>query len=263
MQRNWAEIHRNLDRDLREWSLESLHSIYLRFGCAIVRNAIDRMRLAELEELATGIYARKPVLHISDLDFSEETRGGRSLFELIADPLFKELRNAIFEGQNYSIHSGACRRIQGSESNFDWQQPLALHLDSQYHPFAFTLNHWIPFQDSGGDIAGIQFLPVDYRATRMFCRFTGHPQRSPEEFNFHYFPADCLNPERIDATFGDGCLFQPRINAGDVILLSNWIVHGTYRTNAMKRGRMNVELRFIGECIDIAGLVSDSGRNPS
>jgi len=36
-----------------------------------------------------------------------------------------------------------------------------------------------------------------------------------------------------------------------VVLLSNWIIHGTYQTNTMKLGRMNAEVRFMGENIDI------------
>jgi len=86
---------------------------------------------------------------------------------------------------------------------------------------------------------------------QYFYRFTGHPLRPGERLNFHYFPLDCPSPSKH--RFGRGCLLHPRINAGDVMLLWNWIIHGTYPTGPMKRGRMNAELRFIGECIDIAG----------
>jgi hypothetical protein len=252
VQRDWPEIEREIDRPFTAWSVESLYRIYLRHGCAIIRNAIDRTKLVQIEELANRIYARKPGLHIYEPDFDEETHGGVSLVQLINKPIFNELRNKVFAGQSFSLQSAVCRRIKGNESNQQWQQPLGLHLDSQVHPFAFTLNHWIPFQNSGSEIAGIQFLPADYRTTRIYCGFTGHQLRPETEFNFHYFPEGCPNLEAVEQSFGRGCLIRPKINAGDVVLLSNWIIHGTYQTNKMKLGRMNAEVRFMGESIDIA-----------
>jgi len=252
VQRDWAQVGREIDRPLDDWPPESLYATYLQYGCAIIRNAVDQSKLDQIRELANRIYLRKPGLHIYDPDFHEETQGCVSLLGLIDKPVLKELLNKVFVGQNFSVQSAVCRRIQGSESNQDWQQPLDLHLDSQVHPFAFTVNHWIPFQNSGGDVAGIQFLPIDYRTTRIFCGFTGHQLRPETEFNFHYFPEGCPNLQAVERSFGPGCLIRPKINAGDVVLLSNWIVHGTYRTSTMKAGRMNAELRFIGEHIDIA-----------
>jgi hypothetical protein len=260
-QRNWSEIAREIDRPLSDWSAESLYLTYLQHGCAIVRNAIDLSKIAEIKELATRIYSRKAGLHIYEPDFHEEAHGRASLVGLIDRPPFNELRNKVFAGQSFSLQDAVCRRIQGSELNQDWQQPLALHLDSQVHPFAFTLNHWIPFQNSGNDIAGIQFLPIDYRATRLFCGFTGDRLRPETEFNFHYFPEGCPSLDVIEQTFGPRCLLRPTVNAGDLVLLSNWIVHGTYKTEAMKAGRMNAEIRYMGEHIDVAE--PQSGKLPA
>jgi hypothetical protein len=85
----------------------------------------------------------------------------------------------------------------------------------------------------------------------VFCRFTGHPLRPETQFNFHYFPEGCPSLDAVIQAFGPDAMLRPKINAGDVVLLSNWIIHGTYRTDMMKRGRMNAELRFIGDAIDI------------
>jgi hypothetical protein len=252
MQRDWPSIHATIDRPLEAWSVRSLHAAFLQHGCAIVRGGVGIDKLAEIENLATRIYARKPGLHIADADFREATGNRLSLWELVDHPFLKQFREALFQGQNFSGSSNAtCRRIQGAEQDRDWQRPLDLHVDSHYHPFAFTLNHWIPFQDAGERVAGIQVLPVDYRTTRTFTGFTGQPLRPKARHNFHFFPQDFQSLDAIEQSFGVGCMLRPRINAGDIVLLSNWIIHGTFRTETMTRGRMNAELRFIGEATDI------------
>jgi hypothetical protein len=37
-----------------------------------------------------------------------------------------------------------------------------------------------------------------------------------------------------------------------VIIASNWIIHGSYRTPDMTKGRTSAELRFIGSHLDVA-----------
>ena len=42
------------------------------------------------------------------------------------------------------------------------------------------------------------------------------------------------------------------LKAGDLIVASNWLIHGSYRTPDMHKGRTSIELRFIGTDLDIA-----------
>jgi hypothetical protein len=42
------------------------------------------------------------------------------------------------------------------------------------------------------------------------------------------------------------------MRTGDLIVASNWLIHGSYRTPQMSQGRVSVELRFIGTDLDIA-----------
>jgi O-acetylhomoserine/O-acetylserine sulfhydrylase-like pyridoxal-dependent enzyme len=51
--------------------------------------------------------------------------------------------------------------------------------------------------------------------------------------------------------FGDDCLFHPVMKAGDLIVSSNWIIHGSYHTPEMTQTRTNIEIRFMGEKLDV------------
>ena len=47
-------------------------------------------------------------------------------------------------------------------------------------------------------------------------------------------------------------MFHPLMKPGDVVVASNWVVHGSYRMPGMAKGRASMELRFIGAFPDIA-----------
>ena len=39
---------------------------------------------------------------------------------------------------------------------------------------------------------------------------------------------------------------------GDLIVSSNWIIHGTFQTETMKTGRTSIEVRYIGDKREVA-----------
>jgi hypothetical protein len=221
----------------------------------VVRGAIDRNTIATLRDITSGIYACINDVHVYEPQIAEATQGKVSGFALIANPLLKKFLELVFAGQTYERESATARRIKAAGSESDWQEPLELHLDSYFHQFWFTVNFWVPFDACGVDAPCLQVLPLNYRDTRRYSGFSRKPifeRKDRIAENSRFFPRDYLAPGAVENDFGQGCLFRPVMNPGDVIIASNWLVHGSYRTPVMTKGRSSMEVRFIGTCPDIA-----------
>jgi len=68
-----------------------------------------------------------------------------------------------------------------------------------------------------------------------------------EQWNRGYFNREAFEIDSVIARFGSRCFLRPVLRPGDLIISSNWILHGSYRTAAMRKGRSSVEVRFIGD----------------
>jgi ectoine hydroxylase-related dioxygenase (phytanoyl-CoA dioxygenase family) len=252
---DWWSIFRAIDRDVTGWTPESLRAAYVEHGCAVVRGAIPQDTIAKLRAVTSGIYQRIDALHVYESQIAEATQGKLSGFDLVKNPLLQRFLDLVFAGQKYERESATARRIKASGSDNNWQEPLALHLDSYFHQFWFTVNFWVPFDECGVDAPCLQLLPLNYRDTRRYSGFSRKPvfkQKDRVAENSRFFPNDSLTPESVENDFGTGCLLRPLVRPGDVIIASNWLIHGSYRTPAMTKGRSSMEVRFIGRCPDIA-----------
>lgn len=227
---------------------------YIRHGCVVARGVIDLAAIAMVRSITEQVYARTQAEHVYDPEIAEATQGRQSGFELISHPLLRRFMALVFSGQRYRRESATARRIRPRGGDAHWQEPLELHVDSFFHQFWFTVNFWIPFDECGVEAPGLQLLPVDYRETRRYSRFSRQPIYSskPTAMNGCHFPEPNFKVKDLEADFGTGCLFRPHMKPGDVVVASNWIVHGSYRTDAMANGRTSMELRYIGTCPDIA-----------
>jgi hypothetical protein len=251
---DWPAIFRAIDRDVTTWTPESLRAAFVEHGCAVVRGAIDLETIARVRAITSDLYTRTGEVHVFEAEIAKATQGRISGFDLISNPLLAQFLARIFAGQRYQRESTVARRITGTQCQAGWQAPLTLHVDSFFHEFWFTVNFWVPFDECGVTAPGLQLLPIDYRETRRYAGFSRRPiyQRRDNAENSQHFPADALNVDRIRENFGEGCLFRPEMKPGDVIIASNWIIHGSYQTPAMSKGRASMEVRFIGACPDIA-----------
>jgi hypothetical protein len=251
---DWPATFRAIDRDITAWTPESLRAAFIQHGCAVVRGAIDLETIARLRAITSELYTRTTDVHVFEPAIAEATQGRVSGFDLISNPLLVRFLDRVFAGQRYQRESAAARRVSGRKYQIGWQPPLSLHVDSFFHEFWFTVNFWVPFDECGVTAPGLQLLPIDYRQTRRYAGFSRKPiyQFREGAENSRYFPADTLIPDRIREDFGEGCLFRPEMKPGDVVIASNWIIHGSYQTSTMEKGRSNMEVRFIGTCPDIA-----------
>ena len=114
------------------------------------------------------------------------------------------------------------------------------------------MNFWTPLSDCGIDSPTLQVVPLDYLNTRSYSGYVGKLLRGDEDFNLGYFANGVFDIQAVTKSFGKNCFLRPVMDAGDLIISSNWLIHGSYRTPAMTIGRTSIELRYIGTDLDIA-----------
>jgi len=245
-----------LDRSAAAWDAGSLHQAFSSHGCAVVRGAIDKSILSDVKSGIETAYARATDVHVTEHDLLQATDGRRSGFELIeSSPMLRSFLDRVYGRWGWTRYFVVGRRIQGVERDKDWQPPLALHVDSQFHTFRFTVNFWVPFDDCGVDAPSLQLVPLNARETKRYSGFTRWRKRRGELGNLGYFQPGVFDVAAVTEAFGDNCFFRPAMSPGDVIISSNWIVHGSYQTREMRRGRTSAEIRFFGKYTNVRGLV--------
>jgi hypothetical protein len=253
---NASELAPLLDRPLAAWSPASLRECYLRYGCVIVRSAIAPDLIEKVRLAIDKAYETTSNVHVHADEILAASNGALTGFELVADPKLKRFRDLVYSRQLYFRESVTARRIQGSEVRANWQEPLTLHLDSQFHRFRFTMNFWVPLRDCGLDAPSLQMVPLDYVSTRHYSGYTGRLLRKGEPHQFGFFTECALDPDAVTAAFGRAAFLRPTMRAGDLVVASNWLIHGSYRTPEMTKGRASIELRFIGTDLDVGPHLS-------
>lgn len=231
----------SLDRDASAWTPDTLHQAFLANGCAVVRQVVAPALLTDIRAAVERAYVGNSDVHIYDRHIQEHSAGRLSGFEVANNPLLKGFLDRVYAGQRYWPYSVTGRRIQGVGQNIQWQEPLDLHIDAQFHRPQFTVNFWVPLQDCGTDCPTLQVVPVDYRQTRQYVGYEGRP-----------LATDPIDLNAVRDTFGPDCLLRPAMKIGDVVVASNWVIHGSYRGPAMTQGRVSIEVRFISRNIEIA-----------
>jgi len=243
----------HLDRAVREWTPQTLRDAYLAHGCAIVRGAVDPAMLDRLREAIDRAYLKTSDVHVYDAAI-READGELTGFEVADTSLLRGFLDLLYAGQAYKGANVAARRVHGSsEVANNFQVPLKLHVDAQYHGPTFTVNFWTPLQACGVDSPTILLVPVDYKRTRAHVGFTGKKLREGGEFYTDFFDLGSMDVDVVKRTFGDDIFLCPVMAVGDVVIASNWIIHGSHHTATMTQGRKSVEVRFIGTRMDVRG----------
>jgi len=242
-----------LDKFASEWTPDSLRDCFCTHGCAVVREVVPTELLGRINTAVEGAYrVRTDAVHIDGSDI-QAADGELTGFEVADTPLLRGFLDRVYIGQKYRPYNVVARRIQGVQNNKEYQQPLDLHVDAQFHSPCFTINFWVPFVRAGLDRPGLCLVPVNYKRTRRYVGYTGQLLRE-DEFNCGYFDRGRLTVEAITREFGADCFLKPVVNAGDLVVSSNWIIHGSHQTPDMPYGRTSMEVRFIGNTRDIVGV---------
>jgi hypothetical protein len=181
--------------------------------------------------------------YVSDVMLAQATGGVGSYYDLISDPRFHELVSLAFPGRAFRRSPVAhCRRVKDRDPGKGWAKPETMHCDLRYHrDTLFALNFWVPFEPSGEAhrSPGLEIAAVDLRTVASYLEYDPHTSALFNEAKF----------ERsiIVAAFGEQCMSRPVLAPGDVLVFTNWTLHGTYLSPLMTRGRLSAEVRLAGD----------------
>ena len=237
---DWPAIFREIDRDVTAWTPESLRAdvceTRLRRGPRRDRPRHDRApargHLGDLrahQRPSTSTSRRSP----------RRRRGASRASTSSRNPTLTRFLDLVFVGQHYGRESAAARRIMGGKPQKDWQPPLVAPR-RQLLPRVLVHGELLGAvrrvrRRRAGPPAPAHQLPGDAALRRASPRKPVHQFRDGTE-NSQYFPSDALSVDRLRQDFGDDCLFRPAMKPGDVIIASNWIVHGSYQTAEHDQG---------------------------
>jgi hypothetical protein len=238
--------------DFRTASLDKILRPFFREGCVLLRNFAEVDRLTKLINVVDDLYGEIRDIHVNPRDMVQ--RGLPQFHEYIFDEKHNALLGEIFEG-DYRVSEESCaRRIDTTGGGEQWQTPLGPHLDAFFHPFAFTVNFWVPFRDCGIDAPSLATVRAPFQEILNFSGYDGRPEpHGPHgEWNLAGFDPDVravanspapVAVERIRTIFAQR-IWTPAYTIGDAMMLSNWTLHFSHSLPDMRHRRGNVELRF-------------------
>jgi hypothetical protein len=242
--------------DFGSSSTDQIIDAYWADGCVLLRNFIPLERLTKLMALVGKLYEEIESAHIFPYDLKE--RDLLNFHEYLFLEKHYEILDRLFgQGQYYVHESTATRKVDSARADGQWQAPLGPHLDAFFHPFAFTVNFWVPFRACGVDAPslGVVRAPFAEAAARAGYDGGGEPSCDQGGWNFARFSPDMFElaasggpakVERMRSVFGER-VWTPAYSLGDAMMLSNWTFHFTHVTTAMNQRRGSIELRFSSE----------------
>ena len=242
--------------DFESSSTERIIDAYWADGCVLLRNFVRLETLAKLIALVSKLYEEIESVHVFPSDLKE--RGLLDFHEYLFVEKHYELLERLFGHDGYYVNNcTATRRVDSARAEGQWQAPLGPHLDAFFHPFAFTVNFWVPFRACGLDAPslGVVRMPFADAAVRAGYDGGSEPYGDHGEWNFARFSPEMFEwatsggpakVERLGAVFGER-VWMPAYSLGDAMMLSNWTFHFTHVTAAMDQRRGNIELRFSSE----------------
>lgn len=190
-----------------------------------------------------GLYERLGRHHIEPRDLG--ALGELPLHETILEAWHRALLDA-FLGEWVVSESTATRRI--GPDDLTHMRPLRPHIDAFFHRMETTVNFWTPLQPCGdGNTPGLAVWGVSPSHMVFKTSFDPAGRDEQSDWNFRHFAPRWLALCRGDDSpwfateFGAG--YEPRLEVGDAIALTNWTLHATGSGDPAAR-RSNVELRF-------------------
>lgn len=254
------------EADFLTTSFKEILQLYFTNGCVLLRNFANVNDLTKLIRAVDGLYTETDDIHIYPRDLRR--RGLPQFHEYIFVKKHYSLLNNVFVGK-YSISENThTRRIDNVSRGGQWMDPLGPHLDAFFHPFAFTVNFWVPFRDCGVEAPSLGVVCAPFRDILSFSGYDGSPDANglAGEWNLPHFDRTMqrfvsnMNPgaiEQLRTLFGDQ-VWTPTYSLGDAMMLSNWTLHFTHTSPSMTERRGNVELRFLSD-LTLAQVIARHG----
>jgi len=179
-----------------------------------------------------------------------------SIYAFLDDKKFKKICEFIFRDGKY------CRT--GADNLMTVRPPsqkmahatggIDLHTDGMYfNDSRYGLTIWYSLDACGRDAPGLECILAGHKEVREYTGFDPHrPVPREPKWNWHHYRDGVFAEEQLRRHFLPNRWFAPEISPGDVLILSNWTLHGSQRTPGMSRSRSAVQVRVEGYDFDPA-----------
>src|SRR5258707_8123443 len=252
----------------------------LQNGVVLLRAAIAPDQIKRIKSNLETIYSMhqrlisgdaKAVAFFADWDAALETlKGGdvveppyekkfgqnESIYSFLDDPKFKEICALIFSGGKYYRTGTDNLMTVGarSQKTANATRGIDLHTDGMYfNDSRYGLTIWFPLDVCGRDAPGLEVVLAGHKEVREYTSFDQHRPAPPEpKWNWHHYRDGAFAEEQLRQHFQPNRWFAPEMSPGDVMILSNWSLHGSHRTAGMTRSRSAVQVRVEGYDFDPA-----------
>lgn len=210
-------------------------------GFALVRGAIPADRMKRYLSALDAIYAEQADDATGDVEIDPfRQRSGLEITDLFDAPALKAGARLIL-GHNETLNGtfmsvGKEKAIPG----------LSLHTDGIIQGTdRLTLTMWAPLHPCGVDAPGLTVIPAAHGAVIDYLRGKFPGKKIPgwcstAEWN----STGAFDVGAIRRTFG--VPVSPVMEPGDVMLFTNWTIHGSNVTRAMTKRRSAAILRLRG-----------------
>ena len=262
----------------RDVSSETVRADLLNKGSLVLRGAIEPANLDKIYKVLDLIYAETERLpaaerqrlagshdteqirrgHVYDPEFSD--RSGFSYFDPMKESGLWSLLSKSFPESilSPSITAGSRRVRPDWEHQFrTWERVTAeaagFHVDAQYHyHHMLNVNIWTPLHDCGVCAPSLSVALASPAETARYLDYSpeGYEPRKGDTALMHHFRTERMQPHLIQQA--GYAINSPVLRKGDVLILTNFTMHGTFMTSAMTQPRTSVELR-----IDLPGVFFD------
>jgi hypothetical protein len=216
---------------------------------SIPRDVIEReildedpaVRLWWDQKLAHGLHYNMDIVNFS--------RGAQSLFDPIRRTSMGELLAAAWPDHKVvENHVSPLHRIfpPGEAPGFNGP-PLQMHVDAAFHKCdTLGLNFWTPLTPAGGERPGLAVLPLGVKAAQAYMEFNpdGH-DGEPETANQSKFRNSKALLENLERAGLAKDLWRPLLNPGDILVFTNFTIHGTWCEAGMTSPRTSIEARVL------------------
>lgn len=125
---------------------------------------------------------------------------------------------------------------------------LHMHVDAAFHQFnLLCLNFWTPLTKAGGDRPGLQVLPMGIADSKAYMEFKseGHADAGQQQANFSRFRVHKAELEALEEAGLLHALWRPTLEPGDVLVFTNFTIHGTWSEPGMSDQRTSIEARVL------------------
>lgn len=201
-----------------------------RRGFALVRGAIDGAVISTYLRALEAIYASRSDTNgdVAPDDFA--TNSGLTIDGLFAPllPVAKKAMGAYYPDQSVFVS------VAGNRNHSMGGIPF--HTDGIIQGTGrFVLSMWAPLHECGRNAPGLAVVPASRSKVLRYLRRRFPGERIPGWHSDTDWNRGAFDIETLRAEFGEP--FMPEMRPGDVMLFTNWTIHGSHLTAQMTKRR--------------------------